>query len=693
MTECIQTLQQAGLRRSMWRKCLLAAGLLLVVPLFFSCKQTVQSGGAMHFDIVYNLDGGTNHSENPAAYTTDKLPVTLKAPTKAMKGTIKYTFDGWYTDQAGTKKIEKIAAGTTGELTLYAKWKASDVRDISYKVEHWLQQVDPATGKVYDGTKHEAPNYKCADTDELKGKAGTETKAKIHTAADGEKYSKYAGFNEPSVTQASIAADGKTVVKIYYFRNEVTLTFDPNGGTIDGSANKKVLSGKFGETKVDGKNIKDCIAQPVNGSKVFDGWKSEKGLTKDVPATFPEKDTAYTAQWGAPQSASYTVIHWKQPIVGTTYTEKEEETSNGIIGDDTKAKAKTYTGFHLSADKHPGGKITQKKITKDGNTIVEIFYDRDVFTATCKLGHGKDDVLLEGRFEADVVKYKPNPITTPLYDTNGNYIGDKVVKIFEKWNPPLPSTFTGNTTHTAVWKDPDPQTANYTVEYWRQKIGGNGKVCPEDQNDTNYENQDTVSGKRGIVGAQTQAVAEKDYDGFVKPTTIHQETIAPDGKTVVKMYYLRKQVTLTFNPNGGKFNGNTGNKMVRGKFGETIQAAEVGIPEKDDADFEEWEPLFPFPAACPDTDTTYTAKWKTVKELKIKSEPNQKEYNKGEQFDKTGLKVDVYYNNASHRELKDSEYIINGFDSSAVGTKTVTVTYKGKSTTFTVTVKDSTPPS
>ena len=38
MTECTKNLQRVGLRRNVWRKCLLAAGVLLMVPLFFSCK-------------------------------------------------------------------------------------------------------------------------------------------------------------------------------------------------------------------------------------------------------------------------------------------------------------------------------------------------------------------------------------------------------------------------------------------------------------------------------------------------------------------------------------------------------------------------------------------------------------------------------------------------------------------------------
>ena len=34
-----------------------------------------------------------------------------------------YTFDGWYTDAEFTNKIAAISANSTGDITLYAKWK------------------------------------------------------------------------------------------------------------------------------------------------------------------------------------------------------------------------------------------------------------------------------------------------------------------------------------------------------------------------------------------------------------------------------------------------------------------------------------------------------------------------------------------------------------------------------------------
>ena len=67
------------------------------------------------YTITYELDGGENASSNPIKYTIENDTITLAAATKDG-----YTFDGWY-DKDGNK-VESIAKGSFGDLTLYAKY-------------------------------------------------------------------------------------------------------------------------------------------------------------------------------------------------------------------------------------------------------------------------------------------------------------------------------------------------------------------------------------------------------------------------------------------------------------------------------------------------------------------------------------------------------------------------------------------
>lgn len=86
-------------------------------------------------------------------------------------------------------------------------------------------------------------------------------------------------------------------------------------------------------------------------------------------------------------------------------------------------------------------------------------------------------------------------------------------------------TVTGDVTLYAKWT-PNTNTA-YTVEHYWQNI-----------NDDDYTKHETVN-LEGTTEAVTAAVA-KNYTGFEAAQPFAQGTIAPDGSTVVKIYYNRK---------------------------------------------------------------------------------------------------------------------------------------------------------
>ncbi|MBO4919814.1 MAG: InlB B-repeat-containing protein, partial [Erysipelotrichaceae bacterium] len=69
------------------------------------------------YRINYSLDGGQNNSGNPATYDID-TDRDLLDPVK--QG---YDFLGWYTDPYYQNRIVRINEGSSGELTLYAKWQ------------------------------------------------------------------------------------------------------------------------------------------------------------------------------------------------------------------------------------------------------------------------------------------------------------------------------------------------------------------------------------------------------------------------------------------------------------------------------------------------------------------------------------------------------------------------------------------
>lgn len=73
--------------------------------------------------------------------------------------------------------------------------------------------------------------------------------------------------------------------------------------------------------------------------------------------------------------------------------------------------------------------------------------------------------------------------------------------------------------------------------------------------------------------------------------------------------------------------------------------------------------------------------------IEVKTMPTKIEYPKGDVFDTTGLSILVKYTDGTSETITTG-FEVSGFDSSSVGEKTITVTYKTHTTTFKVTVYD-----
>jgi uncharacterized repeat protein (TIGR02543 family) len=73
------------------------------------------------YSIKYNLDDGGTSEGNPATYTVETETIILVDPVRDG-----YVFDGWYNspDFSGSR-ILQIEKGSTGSITLYAKWTAN----------------------------------------------------------------------------------------------------------------------------------------------------------------------------------------------------------------------------------------------------------------------------------------------------------------------------------------------------------------------------------------------------------------------------------------------------------------------------------------------------------------------------------------------------------------------------------------
>lgn len=71
------------------------------------------------YKIDYVLNGGTNDNSNPTEYNIYSSIASFADATREH-----YIFNGWFTDSSFENSFTSIEAGSTGDITIYAKWEA-----------------------------------------------------------------------------------------------------------------------------------------------------------------------------------------------------------------------------------------------------------------------------------------------------------------------------------------------------------------------------------------------------------------------------------------------------------------------------------------------------------------------------------------------------------------------------------------
>ena len=218
---------------------------------------------------------------------------------------------------------------------------------VNYTVNHYLLNVDdrkPATP---------------ADTEIVPGETGLTTEAKAK---------EYAGFTPQAISQATVNADGSTVVEILYERNYYTLTWN-TGENASYIAPEQVRYGAA-VTKPD----KD----PTKVGYEFKGWEN---LPETMTMTMPAEDLVVTAKWEAAKRADYKIIYWTETVKEGVYTVNHVINGNGTVGSSIPNGSYTVPkGYQTTpvAGKTDG----DVKITADGTAVKNVYFARATYTIT-----------------------------------------------------------------------------------------------------------------------------------------------------------------------------------------------------------------------------------------------------------------------------------------------------------------------
>ena len=190
-----------------------------------------------------------------------------------------------------------------------------------YKVKHYYQNLEDGSQYTMDPT-----------IVELTGDIDAYTEADANNKP---------GFRCKGIPQNTIAADGTTVVEIYYDREYYTAVFDVNGG-INGP---EPIYAKYGTTF----KVSD-IQQPERKGYVFEDWFDPDGnpIAEDVAI---EGNVTYTAQWRPEKAhADYTIVLWGQNANDDEYSYLSSHEAWGNVGNQVTWNEDTLIS-HVHTDK------------------------------------------------------------------------------------------------------------------------------------------------------------------------------------------------------------------------------------------------------------------------------------------------------------------------------------------------------
>lgn len=505
-------------------------------------QQTIKADGSTvvrvyyerkSYDVTFTY-GTFRSAELPDIVYTIKYGGTAYAPALALQG---YTFEGF---EGFTADAQSGGVTVTGDMSFAAQWLPRD--DTPYRIERYAQRVDGVEGYLL-----------IDDERAIESRTGM-TGSPIDFGAwskDGFTYD-HAEVNGSTVPSAAIGADGKTVVKLYYDRARCDLRFETNGGTLPEG------SGETEQVYFGARVRLSALPQPVKAGYVFRGWHTDAACENAFAGgTMPVNGLTLYAKWEAGQNTAYKVEHYLQNADGS-YPDAASQTENltGTTGAAVEAVVQTIPGYHEDTENESA--VKSGTIAADGTTVLRVYYARNTYTLTFK-NEGETDFVSTLRWGERITE-PALTVTKPGYALS--------------WSPALPETMPqSDSTYTAVW------TANgdtaYKVEHYQQNADDDG-----------YTLHDTDP-LTGATDAEVTAAA-RNYDHFVlnesAAGTVSSGVIAADGSLVLRLYYDRETLRVTFDAGEGGTLTDSAEKDFR--YGQRFS---VSAPTRPDYSFMGWK--------------------------------------------------------------------------------------------------------
>lgn len=270
------------------------------------------------------------------------FPDTVKHPT--VQGYVATQGEGAGWESGLTFASDEVTvniANISADITVNVVYQPTNV---NYTVIHYQQGVDN-------------DNYT---------QVAQETKTGKTNSTVPEVANKYDGFYALLYEKPAIAADGSTVVEVYYDRYYYLMNFD-----LDGGYGVEPIYARYGAPI--------SVGEPTKAGYTFQGW----GAT--IPSTMPAESKTYKANWTAGE-VSFTVAFWYENADDNGYTVVGSAGINNVAPG-TSVSSGTYkdTAFTGRDDKHftyNADKAETATVAGDGSTVLNVYFTRNTYTLT-----------------------------------------------------------------------------------------------------------------------------------------------------------------------------------------------------------------------------------------------------------------------------------------------------------------------
>lgn len=197
------------------------------------------------------------------------------------------------------------------------------------------------------------------------------TKGYTESAVGGSLAKSYTGFTALLYdTTTKIAADGSTVVEIYYDRNYYMMSFN-----LDGGYGVEPIYARFGAALE--------VGTPTKPGYTFSGWEPQ------VPATVPAENTTYKAKW-TPGESGFTVVFWYENANDDGYSYagsiKPANVAPGTQKSSNDYQNENFTGRDAAHFTYNSAKAETVTVKGDGSTVLNVYFTRNTYTLTFKGG-------------------------------------------------------------------------------------------------------------------------------------------------------------------------------------------------------------------------------------------------------------------------------------------------------------------